>query len=45
MWQYTDSTNLVVFRITDSGAMESRAIDDVEIAAWLAAGGIPLAAG
>jgi hypothetical protein len=40
-WKYADATNRVVFRVTDSGGMESCVVTALEIVAWLAAGNTP----
>lgn len=44
MWQYTDSTQRVVFRTNADGTMESHSVDAEVIKEWLASENIPLPA-
>jgi hypothetical protein len=38
MWQYTDSSNRVVFRVNEDGSMESHFVTVDIIQQWVAAG-------
>lgn len=40
-WQYVDAAKKVVFRHLAGGGLESRSIEDAEVAAWLAEGNTP----
>lgn len=44
MWQYTDSTEKVVFRINSDGSMESHMVTIDIIQKWIADGNTPLPA-
>jgi hypothetical protein len=43
-WKFADALQRVVVRTNDDGSMESHSVDQPDIAAWLAAGNVPLPA-
>lgn len=43
-WQYTDSTNTVVFRINSDGGIESHLANVTQIQEWISEGNVPIPA-
>jgi hypothetical protein len=39
-WKFTDATRVAVYRVHDDGTIESHSVEQPDIAAWIAGGGV-----